>query len=62
MEGSSLLHQACKSGDIGLATQLIKDGASINITDNAGYSPFMDAISNRKYAVLLRQLSLEHHI
>ena len=48
MEGSSPLHQACKRGDVGLAAQLIKDGASINIKDNAGYNPFMDAISNSK--------------
>lgn len=34
--GETLLHQACKKGNLPEVKRLIKDGININIADNAG--------------------------
>lgn len=44
LEGSSLLHVACKKGDIQKCKQLVDGGCDINAIDKSEYTPFMDAI------------------
>ena len=52
MDGSTRLHQACKRGDVSLATQLIEEGEDINKKDHAGFTPFMDSINQGNVFVI----------
>ena len=59
--GESPLHVAIKKGDFSKAESLIKDGAEINLKDNAGWTPLHEAAANFNGKILdILKLLLEN--
>jgi ankyrin repeat protein len=51
-DGNAALHCACKSGHLGVVKLLVEYGATIDVTDNKGMTPFLKAASSDSLTVL----------
>jgi ankyrin repeat protein len=51
-DGNTALHHACKSGHLEVVKLLVEYGATINVTDNKGMTPFLKAASSDSLTVL----------
>eukprot|EP01105_Mastigella_eilhardi_P008639 TRINITY_DN208_c0_g1_i5.p1 TRINITY_DN208_c0_g1~~TRINITY_DN208_c0_g1_i5.p1 ORF type:complete len:1005 (+),score=336.94 TRINITY_DN208_c0_g1_i5:68-3082(+) len=63
-DGGSLLHSAAYAGNVDVILWLIRQGASVNVKDEKGWSPLMCAVNGGKFpaATVLLSIGAKHNM